>query len=124
MVNHFRECRNTAVMHVGRGHGDVSQRGRPELADVFTAIRVLVQAGVRSGILKLTANIVKAGVLENTVYRRSSFVSQWAIEVPTAVALEAAGLFAGEKQYLATFCRIGDSIRIVTISISVVGRVH
>src|SRR5215467_4743806 len=40
------------------------------------------------------------------------------------MTLETAGVFTGEKQHLAAFCRIGYGIRIVAVSIPIVRRIH
>jgi hypothetical protein len=42
MIEHAFEGRDAAVVHVGRGHGDIAQGGRFELADVLKCLRVLI----------------------------------------------------------------------------------
>src|SRR5215475_1028482 len=124
MVNQLRKSCDTSIVHVRGGYRNVPQCRRPKLANVSTPIRELVQASIRSRIGELTPDVIKAGVLKDDVHRRPSFILERSVEIPTAVALEASGLLAGEKQYFAALCRLGDGVRFVAVPISVVCRIH
>ena len=106
VVNYLRECRNAAVMHIRRSDGDVSQRRRPELTDVFAPLRELIQPGIRSGIGKLASNVVQADVQKRNPRQSASFISEGTVQVPAAVALKTARALTGEKQNLTAFCGI------------------
>ena len=47
VIDHFFERRQAAVVHVGRGERDVSQRGRAELADVLGPLRAFKESAIR-----------------------------------------------------------------------------
>jgi hypothetical protein len=80
VLDHFFERRQAPIMHVGRRDGDVPQRGRAELSDVFGSSGLFKESTIRRGVRGYT------GIEEGA-----------AAEIPSGVALKTTCTLTREK---------------------------
>jgi hypothetical protein len=59
MVQDFFERGDAAVMHIGRGEGDVAERGSFEAAEIGGPAGVLADAAVGRGVIGVEGGVVK-----------------------------------------------------------------
>src|SRR3981081_3906283 len=97
MIEHLIQCGQAPVVHVGRGNGDVPQRRRTKLPDVFGLVRPFVEPAIGRGVFR------SAGIEESAANLFTAFKPDAAAEVPSAVALKARAALAGEEYDFAAF---------------------
>src|SRR5262245_43860861 len=97
MIDYLFQRREAAIVHVGRGYGDIPQGRRLELADVLRLAGLFEYAPVRSRVVGHAC--IEEAAAGLTLARRCIFSieANAAAEVPSTVALEAAPAFAGKE---------------------------
>jgi hypothetical protein len=122
VVDHFLEGRYAAIVHVGRGDGDVSQRGRPEFSDVFRSVSLFVNATV-GRFISGDAGIEETAALLFAVARKLAPVESNApAEGPPPMTLKTASALARGKDKLSPLCRLRNCRGVPAPAVPVVRR--
>ena len=118
---HVFERGRAAVVHVGRRDGDVAERRRLELADVFRLPGDLVDPGIRRRIRQRAGEVVQTGVVKLDVSFAAPFEVHASGHREPAMTAEARQRLAEEQRFAAAGGR-GDGGVVALGVIAIVGR--
>src|SRR5580698_259021 len=119
VIEYIFQRRNAAVVHIRRGDGDVSQRGRFEFSDIRSGLRVFIRAYVRSRIGEHASQIVKTRVVKFDLSSRIALRHSRVTEIESAVTAKARELLAEEQDFSA-LCRFRHRAVFAAIVIPVI----
>src|ERR1700722_20107718 len=119
VIENAIQCRDAAVVHVGRGDSDVAECGSFELSYIGGDLCVLVRTGVTRRVREHARDIVKTRIVKLDLSSYIVFRNRRVAEIETAVAAEARKVLV-EEQYLSALGGIGHGAVVAAVVIAVV----